>query len=41
VWSYEVVPEHEEPYEKFDFEDWLCRQWEVVGEPPYSGFHGA
>jgi hypothetical protein len=32
VWSYEVVPEGEEPYEEFDLEDWLFPNWEVVEE---------
>jgi hypothetical protein len=41
VWSYEVVPEDEEPYEKFDFKDWLLPYWEVVEEPSCSGFHGS
>jgi len=40
VWSYEVVPEGEELYEKFDFEDWFFPYWEVVEEPFCSGLHG-
>mgnify|MGYP001626269120 CR=1 FL=1 len=41
MWSYEVVPEDEEPYEEFDFENWLFPHWEVVEEPSRSGFHGS
>jgi hypothetical protein len=41
VWSYEVVPEDKEPYEKFDLKIGFFLTGEVVEEPPCSGFHSS